>query len=77
MRPRRGLLVMEDPQDVCSPSSRKCHADDERQGDNPPGNCVFAPALEHGNRSNEKQTDRDHGDDFHKATPVVSIKLLD
>jgi len=67
---------VEDSQHPRTPSSRQCHADDKHQGYNSPGRRAFAPALEHGYGSSEKQTNRDHGEDLHEATPVITRTLF-
>jgi len=49
----------------------EAHRDNKHQADQATGNCALAPALEHGNRSNEEQQDCTRGNNLvpHEATP--------
>ncbi len=47
------------------------HRDNKHQAEQTARNCALAPALEHGNRSNEEQQDCTHGNNLvpHEAAP--------
>jgi hypothetical protein len=53
-----------------APRGGKSESDHERQSNDPLRESVFAPSLEHGYRSNDKQENRAHTEHFHPHVRV-------
>jgi hypothetical protein len=56
-----------------TPRCGRAEHGDESHSDRTIYRCAFAPALEHGNSSNEKQYDRDDANNFQQHDPTLLI----
>ena len=47
-----------------APNGSRAHGEDEHYADQFVRGCAFAPTLEHGDDSNDKEQDGDHGENL-------------